>query len=472
MKWLPRAERAEVVRRVALADAADGARRSVVEARLERRCHDATTPPGSVAPRAAVVRAAVVGAAVRDRAPRSPSACGWRSSGSSARGERRAHGHHPAADVDADRRGHDRALRRDDAADGRADAPVDVGHDGDPRAHERQSGDVLELLARRVLERDAADPRLDGDAADGIELDVGGVGGHGGFGGRGRGREGEVGKRGGKERRSAERTCGRGGALGGATKGGGTCTDAVRRRAAGFEPARPCSSASIRATESGSSAGVGTSRNRTKEAGGSSASELRARDGGPGGTRTRDVDSRRHSGRTTSFEAFPTPGPTNGGGTVHVEMKSRLHSGPARKRRPGSSTDEGGGAVPLRALGLSPRRAQHVELMESAPAFRRRLRKFRGLERASAGSGGGRPECLPPAARGPAAVGRGPRQRAIFSISATHGSAARPPWACSATRSNTASEKPPTFRTSSASGACVVPCGCRSTQTSRALGLR
>ena len=45
--------------------------------------------------------------------------------------------HHAAADVDADRGRDDRALGRDHAADGRADAPVDVGHHRDVRVDER-----------------------------------------------------------------------------------------------------------------------------------------------------------------------------------------------------------------------------------------------------------------------------------------------------------------------------------------------
>ncbi len=61
-----------------------------------------------------------------------------RSSGRSLGRQRGPHRHHAAADVDADRRRDDRLVRRDDAADRRADAPVDVGHRRDPLVDERQ----------------------------------------------------------------------------------------------------------------------------------------------------------------------------------------------------------------------------------------------------------------------------------------------------------------------------------------------
>jgi hypothetical protein len=68
---------------------------------------------------------------------------------------------HAAADVDADRGRDDRALGGHDRTDGGADAEVDVGHHRDPRADERQGGDVAQLLPRLVLDGDAVHPALD-----------------------------------------------------------------------------------------------------------------------------------------------------------------------------------------------------------------------------------------------------------------------------------------------------------------------
>ncbi len=74
------------------------------------------------------------------------------------------HGHHAAADIDTDRRGNDRAQRRNHAADRRADAVVHVGHRGHPLVDEWQRGDVSKLSFGRLLERHAAGPRLDDTA--------------------------------------------------------------------------------------------------------------------------------------------------------------------------------------------------------------------------------------------------------------------------------------------------------------------
>src|SRR5581483_7237748 len=54
--------------------------------------------------------------------------------------------------VDADRRRNDRLLRRNDRADGRADAEMHVGHGGDMVVHDRQLRDVDELLPGGSLE--------------------------------------------------------------------------------------------------------------------------------------------------------------------------------------------------------------------------------------------------------------------------------------------------------------------------------
>jgi hypothetical protein len=77
------------------------------------------------------------------------------------RRQRRRDRHHAATDVDADRRRHDRPLARNDAADGRTQAPVHVRHDGDVMMHERQARDVLQLPARLRLDRHPRRPRLD-----------------------------------------------------------------------------------------------------------------------------------------------------------------------------------------------------------------------------------------------------------------------------------------------------------------------
>ena len=81
--------------------------------------------------------------------------------GQPARLERGLDRHHAAADVDADRGRDDRALGRHDAADGRADPEVHVGHHRDVAKHDRQPRQVAELLQRGVLDADAARPRLD-----------------------------------------------------------------------------------------------------------------------------------------------------------------------------------------------------------------------------------------------------------------------------------------------------------------------
>ena len=70
----------------------------------------------------------------------------------------------------ADSRGNDRATGRNDRADGRPDAVVDVGHDGEPAEDDRQAGHVEELRLGLVLEPHAVDPgfnrRLDARARE------------------------------------------------------------------------------------------------------------------------------------------------------------------------------------------------------------------------------------------------------------------------------------------------------------------
>src|SRR5271167_1894565 len=81
--------------------------------------------------------------------------------------------HHAAPDVNADGGGNNRALRRDHAAHGCANAPVHIRHGRNPLEDEGQLGHVEELLARGVFQRNALDPGLDRDALLGFESLVG-----------------------------------------------------------------------------------------------------------------------------------------------------------------------------------------------------------------------------------------------------------------------------------------------------------
>ena len=79
------------------------------------------------------------------------------------RPERKPHGVHAAADVHTHCRGNDRAPRRDDRADRRADPGVHVGHRRDMAEHDRKLRHVRELrsrvsfeLVRENLDRDTA----------------------------------------------------------------------------------------------------------------------------------------------------------------------------------------------------------------------------------------------------------------------------------------------------------------------------
>ena len=73
----------------------------------------------------------------------------------------RLHGGHAAADVHADRRGADRPLRRDDASDGRAHAPVRVGHRRDVLEDEGERPGADQLRGGRSL--DVVRPDFDGN---------------------------------------------------------------------------------------------------------------------------------------------------------------------------------------------------------------------------------------------------------------------------------------------------------------------
>ena len=118
---------------------------------------------GTSAPGAAVPRPAVVGAAVRHRGL-DGAAQRRQVVGQLVRREAGLHGHHAAADVDADGGRDDRALARNDAADRGAEAPVHVGHGRHVAVDERQAGDVAQLLRGLLFERHALGPRLDGHA--------------------------------------------------------------------------------------------------------------------------------------------------------------------------------------------------------------------------------------------------------------------------------------------------------------------
>ena len=68
-------------------------------------------------------------------------------------------GNHAAADVDADRCRNDGTLRCDHAADRRPLADMDVRHDRDRSAQDRQVGKICDLRACAVLDGDATGPQ-------------------------------------------------------------------------------------------------------------------------------------------------------------------------------------------------------------------------------------------------------------------------------------------------------------------------
>ena len=111
------------------------------------------------APRSSSTRGSAVSphllvvAAGRQRTARAICSCRTRGpAGEVGGGELGADGHHPAADVHADRGRDDRAVGRDDRADGRALAQVGVGHQRQVRADERHGRGAQRLLAGAVLE--------------------------------------------------------------------------------------------------------------------------------------------------------------------------------------------------------------------------------------------------------------------------------------------------------------------------------
>ena len=80
-----------------------------------------------------------------------------------------AYRHHPAADVDPDRGRNNRAFRRNDGADRRAAPEMHVRHDGKVRVHERQPGNIFQLLTCGLFERHAFYPGLDTAPGEGLE---------------------------------------------------------------------------------------------------------------------------------------------------------------------------------------------------------------------------------------------------------------------------------------------------------------
>ena len=153
------AERAEVIDVVAAADA-----RVLVDDLLERRgrasFHAFAAVRRQLAPRAAIAAAAVRRAAVRhgllDRRAQALS-----ESGSCSRRASVSTAIMPQPISTPTAAGMIAPLRRHDAADGRTDAEVHVGHHRDVMKHDRQPRDVLELTARGILDADAMRPRLD-----------------------------------------------------------------------------------------------------------------------------------------------------------------------------------------------------------------------------------------------------------------------------------------------------------------------
>ena len=75
-------------------------------------------------------------------------------------GEVGASGDHAAADIDADGGRDDRALGRDHRADRRTLAVMHIRHYRDVFEDERQTGDIVELPLRAVLDWHAARPHL------------------------------------------------------------------------------------------------------------------------------------------------------------------------------------------------------------------------------------------------------------------------------------------------------------------------
>src|SRR6266851_1071427 len=79
--------------------------------------------------------------------------------------------HHPAANIDADRRRHDGAKRRNDAAHRRAHAPMYVRHRRNMVIDERERGDIAQLLHCLVFDGHVTRPHLERRAARLLVID-------------------------------------------------------------------------------------------------------------------------------------------------------------------------------------------------------------------------------------------------------------------------------------------------------------
>ena len=85
-------------------------------------------------------------------------------------------GHHTAADIDTHSSRNDRTLGGNHTAYGRTDAPMDIRHGGHPFIDARELGNVEQLLAGLIFERDALGPGFDRGGVFGRDEVVGVVG--------------------------------------------------------------------------------------------------------------------------------------------------------------------------------------------------------------------------------------------------------------------------------------------------------
>ena len=138
MKWLPVPS---VLRWLTFCGAPASVLRDDRVERLAQAGPNIEMMRGSILPGAAIVLAPVIGTADRHRlldglADPVPVV------GQIACIQRRLNGHHPAANIDPDRRGNDGAPRRNHAAHGRTNPPVHIGHRRHPLVDERQLRNV------------------------------------------------------------------------------------------------------------------------------------------------------------------------------------------------------------------------------------------------------------------------------------------------------------------------------------------
>src|SRR5580692_8878657 len=74
------------------------------------------------------------------------------------------HRHHAATNVHSHGGRNNCALRRNDASHRRANAPVHIGHSGNPLENERELRDVQKLLTSLIFQLHSLRPSLDGQA--------------------------------------------------------------------------------------------------------------------------------------------------------------------------------------------------------------------------------------------------------------------------------------------------------------------